>query len=201
MFWFGKKNKKERFINSVRIGNQVWMTENLNVDHYRNGDPIPDVRDPQEWTELTTGAWCYFNNNPANGAIYGKLYNWYAVNDPRGLAPQGWHIPSDAEWQMLVDHLGGSAVAGGKLKEQGTKHWDSPNTGASNESGFSALPGGHRDFLDGNYIDMGTVPFFWSSTENNSFDAFVRFLHYDHPVVSHYYFNVHQGASVRCVRD
>jgi len=162
------------------------MTENLNDDHCRNGDPIPEVRDPKEWSALKTGAWCYYDNDPAHGATYGKLYNWYAVNDPRGLAPQGWHIPSDAEWQALVDHLGGSAVAGGKLKEQGTKHWDSPNTSASNESCLSALPGGGRNGFSGDYHIMDSSAYFWSSPEGNKDDASIRVLGYDYSEVTGY---------------
>ncbi len=100
----------------VTIGNQTWTKSNLNVSRYRNGDPIPQVQDPSQWANLTTGAWCYYNNDPANGLIYGKLYNWYAVNDPRGIAPIDWHVPSDAEWTILTDFLGGINVAGGKMK-------------------------------------------------------------------------------------
>ena len=113
---------------SIKIGNQVWATTNLNVTTYSNGDPIPEVKDPSEWKTLTTGAWCYYNNDPANGTKYGKLYNWYAVHDPRGLAPAGFHIPSDAEWTTLITYLGGESVAGGKLKQAGMYNWISPNT-------------------------------------------------------------------------
>jgi len=215
MFWFGKKNKKERFINSVRIGNQVWMAENLNVDHYRNGAPIPEVRDPQTWTELTTGACCYFKNEPANGATYGKLYNWYAVNDPRGLAPHGWHIPSDEEWTQLETYLGMSQsqadydirtdrISGGKLKETGTAHWARPNTGATNESGFSALPGGVRVSENGNcyYCDMGYIAIFWTSTKNLSRLAWHRQLYYNvSGLIRDTSYNQRFGFSVRCVKD
>ena len=124
---------------------QTWMLKNLDVDRYRNGDPIPKVTDPSIWTSLTTGAYCYYNNDSATyAATYGKLYNWYAVHDPRGLAPEGWHIPSDAEWATLETCLGGSSVAGGKMKETGTTHWTAPNTDATNSSGFAGLPGGFR---------------------------------------------------------
>jgi uncharacterized protein (TIGR02145 family) len=102
------------------------MQSNLNVSHYRNGDVIPQVTDPTAWSSLTTGAWCYYNNDTANGTVYGKLYNWYAVNDPRGLSPQGWHVPTDAEWTNLTSCLGGESLAGGKMKA--TTLWDSPNT-------------------------------------------------------------------------
>lgn len=127
---------------TVLIGDQCWMMENLKVTHYRNGDPIPHVTDGVTWGNLTSGAYCNYNNDEGNVATYGRLYNWYAVDDSRNIAPAGWHVPSDAEWQTLVDYLGGDAVAGGKMKEAGTTHWASPNTGATNESGFTALPGG-----------------------------------------------------------
>ncbi len=127
----------------VTIGSQVWMLKNLDVDHYRNGDPIPQATDPTAWKALTTGAWCWYNNDPAMGVIYGKLYNWHAVNDPRGLAPAGWHVAADSEWTSLTAFLVETG-AGGRLKEAGTAHWLDPNVEASNSSGFTALPGGWR---------------------------------------------------------
>ena len=131
------------------------MDKNLDVDRYRNGDPIPKVTDPTAWVALTTGAYCYYNNDSATyAATYGKLYNWYAVNDPRGLAPAGWHIPSDAEWATIETCLGGASVAGGEMKETGTIHWQSPNTGATNSSGFTGLPGGYRNY-DVVFSDVG----------------------------------------------
>ncbi len=145
----------------VRIGNQIWMTKNLNVARYRNGDPIPQVTNPKQWANLTTGAWCYYQNNSANGIVYGKLYNWYAVNDPRGLAPQGYHLPSEAEWTVLTDFLGGIFIAGGHLKA--TTLWSSPNVGATNNSFFTALPGGCRN-SDGTFFYLGGVGFWWSAT-------------------------------------
>jgi uncharacterized protein (TIGR02145 family) len=147
------KKLKNNKIDNVKIGKQVWMKRNLDVDHYRNGDPIPEVKDPDEWANLKIGAWCYYDNNPANGAIYGKLYNWYAVNDPRGLAPEGWHVSSDEEWKELTNFIGGEELAGGKMKEAGTEHWNNPNLGASNESAFSALPGGWRS-IDGTFSSI-----------------------------------------------
>ncbi len=140
----------------VSICCQSWMTTNLDVDHYRNGDPIPHVTDPTEWKNLTTGAYCYYANDSAKyAAVYGKLYNWYVVNDPRGLAPEGWHVPTDFEWTTLTDCLGGVSVAGGPMKETGTSHWILPNEGATNESGFTGLPGGVRSSQDGSFFDLG----------------------------------------------
>lgn len=185
---------------TVKICNQVWMKKNLDVDHYRNGDSIPEVRDSTQWRNLKTGAWCYYNNDSAIGAIYGKLYNWYAVNDPRGLAPTGWHIPSDSEWTILIDCLGGEKVAGGKMKYTGTIHWEKPNIGATNESGFSALPGGYRDYF-GPYANLGLYSAWWSSTMGYVSFVWNRFL-------TSYSTNIGRdnsekgvGFSVRCVKD
>ena len=151
---------------NVKICNQVWMTQNLNVVTYRNGDSIPKVADPTAWSTLTTGAYCYYNNDSTTyAATYGKLYNWYAVNDPRGIAPYGWHIPSDAEWTTLITCVGGVTVAGGALKEAGTTHWLSPNTGATNSSGFTGLPGGDRYPYGTLFNSINTEGYWWSSTE------------------------------------
>jgi len=185
---------------TVRIGNQWWMAENLKVTHYRNGEPIPNVTDNSSWYALLSGAYCDYNNDVSNVATYGRLYNWYAVSDSRNIAPAGWHVPSDAEWQSLVDYLGGDAIAGGKLKEAGTTHWLSPNTGATNESGFTALPGGYR-YSGGSFFNMGYYAYFWSSTENNSYTAWGRYLSCNYSQVGRNYFKEQVGFSVRCVRD
>ena len=140
---------------TVKIGNQIWMAENLKVTHYRNGDIIPNVTNNFEWAYLSTGAWCVHDNDGSYANTYGYLYNWYAVNDIRNIAPEGWHVPTDEEWKELEMYLGMSQTEaddtgyrgtneGGKLKEAGTTHWETPNTGATNETGFSALPGGCR---------------------------------------------------------
>lgn len=148
---------------SVTICGQTWMAQNLTVTTYRNGDPIPQVTDPAQWVGLTTGAWCYYNNDPSTEAVYGKLYNWYAVNDPRGLAPQGWHIPDNGEWVALENCAGGYFTAGGALKEAGTAHWLSPNTGATNSTGFTALPGGMRTG-GGSFMSLEQVGNWWSAS-------------------------------------
>jgi uncharacterized protein (TIGR02145 family) len=152
--------------NGIQIENQFWLTENLNVSKYRNGDDIPEVKDKKEWKKLTTGAWCNYENNAENGTIYGKLYNWYAVTDPRGLAPEGYHIPSSEEWNTMLANLGGDFGAGGKMKEKGTTHWNSPNEKATNQSGFTALPAGRR-LEEENFADLGDTAEFWSTTEYN----------------------------------
>ena len=182
---------------------KTWTTSNLNVSRYRNGDVIPQITSAAQWGNYTTtGAWCYYNYDPANAAIYGKLYNWFAVTDPRGLAPAGYHIPSKTEWETLIDCLGGANIAGGKLKEMGTTHWTSPNTGADNSSGLTCLPGGNVVISS---YDIGNSGFFWSSSAAQGFNgnaaghAFT--IKYNNANAT----NVAGGAvnlfSVRCIKD
>jgi uncharacterized protein (TIGR02145 family) len=187
---------------SITICNQIWMKKNLEVVTYRNGDPITQVTNPAAWATLTTGAWCYYNNDPANGAVYGKLYNWYAVNDPRGLAPEGWHIPSDAEWTSLTDCLGGTTVAGGKLKEKGIKHWSFPNTSATNSSRFTALPAGNLNSVDGLFFNQGLLCSYWSSSSFSFNAAYYRRLFYNSGSVGLFGGAlVTDGFSVRCIKN
>ncbi|ACF45262.1 TIR protein [Prosthecochloris aestuarii DSM 271] len=195
---------------TIQIGKQVWMAENLDVSRYRNGDAIPRVQDPEKWAELTTGAWCYYDNDTGNGRVYGKLYNWYAVNDPRGLAPEGWHVPSDKEWQELERFLGMSRYdaektglrgsIGGKLKEAGSLHWREPNAGATNETGFTALAGGYR-YYNGGFFYIGGYASFWSSSAYGDAIAWNRKLSYLGTEVYRDLSNRRVGMSVRCVRD
>ena len=186
---------------TVTICSQVWMTKNLDVSTYRNGDAIPQVIDPTAWANLTTGAWCYYNNDAANGPIYGKLYNWYAVNDVRGLAPTGYHVPSDAEWTTLETCFGGSSVAGGAMKEIGTTHWLSPNTGATNSSGFAGLPGGFRGSGNATFNLIGNNGYWWSSTELNTSIVGTRVLSCSVSFVGSFNYDEAFGFSVRCLRD
>ena len=187
----------------VKIGTQNWMTTNLAVTHYRNGDKIPQVKTKAAWHALTTGAWCWYNNDSATGAVYGKLYNWYAVNDPRGLAPTGWHVPSDLEWDTLSAYLGHNA--GGKLKdtgtiEAGTGLWYAPNAGATNKTGFTGLPGGFRS-SNGSFYYIGNNGYWWSSAESNTINAWNCILNY---TIGNIYRNTSHkrlGFSVRCLRD
>jgi uncharacterized protein (TIGR02145 family) len=195
---------------SVTIGTQVWTNQNLSVARYRNGDIIPQVTDATQWGNLTTGAWCWYNNDSATyAATYGRLYNWYAVNDARGLAPQGYHIPSDGEWNKLVKYLDAGAdttcvncnqstIAGGAMKS--TTGWNAPNTGATNSSGFAGLPGGYRDD-DGAFYYVGGYGDWWSSTEDDTTNAWYRILGYSSSVVNRGSNTKRLGFSVRCVRD
>ena len=185
----------------VTIGTQVWTTQNLNVSTYLNGDPIPKVENSSTWASLTTGAYCYYNNDSATyAAIYGKLYNWYAVHDSRGLAPVGYHIPTDAEWTTLTTTLGGESVAGGKMKESGTSHWFSPNTGADNSSGFIALPAGYRTD-NGGFTNIGNNIAFNSFTEVDPTGSYIRLLSSSNASVSRNTYIKTGGFSVRLVHD
>ena len=190
-------------IPAIVIGTQQWMTQNLDVTTYRNGDIIPQVTDEDAWVELTTGAWCYYNNDPATESIYGKLYNWYAVNDPRGLAPAGWHVPTVAEWTTLSNYLGGNSVAGGKMKTTGTNRWAAPNIGATNESGFAGLPGGSRSDNGFTFNNVGFYGYWWSNSEVE-YDTTLAFdfsLYFNSASLLRYTDGKASGLSVRCIRD
>jgi len=187
---------------TVKIGNQVWMAENLRETKYRNGDTIPEVTDDVEWGGLTTSARCVYDNSESNADIYGYLYNWFAVADGRNIAPSGWRVPTDADWTTLVNYLGGGYRAeGSKMKEAGTWHWTLPNREATNESGFTALPGGYRANGNGYFNYLGNIAHFWSATEYNTNDAWDRVLYYDHSGVDRNYDNKRNGFSVRLIRD
>jgi len=183
---------------TIRIGTQTWMAENLQVTRFRNGDMIAEVADNKEWETLLAGGWCYYSNDSANGEIHGNLYNWFAVNDARGLCPNGWHMPSDKEWQFLIDFLGGNKIAGGKIKD--TNLWNKPNEGATNSSGFTALPAGVR-FFKGNFIYLGRYSGFWSSTEGNREFAWLRYLDSGNSKATRLFFGKKNGFSCRCVKD
>jgi len=191
---------------TVKIGSQWWMAENLKVTHYRNGDLLPNYTDSLMWSNTLNGARCYYNNDSiVYASVYGALYNWYAINDSRQISPLGWHVPSDAEWIILLNYLGGLNIASGKMKETGTSHWQSPNSGANNSSGFTALPGGGRvnqlqqDFY---FIYLGLSCDFWSSTENEAqFASGFDMSFYDETVGYSTGNKFTYGASIRCIKD
>lgn len=187
----------------VTIGSQIWSNFNLNVDTYKNGDPIPQVQDPIEWKDLTTGAWCWYNNSTENGIIYGKLYNWYAVNDPRGLAPTGYHIPTEAEWITLINTAGGPSVAKTTLRQIGNTTWGSGGTDLFN---FTALPGGRRksNFFNTQSVfeDKQNYGYWWTSDSDFQFLNAARSITIspnDNVFITSY--NMFQGQSVRLVKD
>jgi|1048.fasta_scaffold03465_4 uncharacterized protein (TIGR02145 family) len=194
---------------SVRIGNQEWMTRNLDVDRFQNGDLIPHIESDEEWIKAGENgqpAWCYYDNDTDNGKKYGKLYNWFAVNDSRGLAPEGFHVPTDQEWTILKEFLGGKDIAGHKMKSvKGWEDWEDEdgelqNGNGDNSSGLNGLPGGYRD-SDGSFSSIRNIAFFWSATEFDGSDAWGRDLFYDKSSVYRINGNKSVGASVRCLRD
>lgn len=196
----GKGGPPRYSVNVVKIGNQIWTTKNLNVERFRNGDYIPHAKTVEDWEEAgkkEQPAWCYFNNDSTKASKYGKLYNWYAVNDPRGLAPEGYHIPTDEEWTTLCDFLGGEQVAGKKLK--GKVGWKIYCNG-NNESGFDGIPGGYRYFF-GSFKNFGTNAYYWSASENFDEGAWCRYLSGYKDILYKEYHLKEKGLSVRCVKD
>ncbi len=183
----------------------AWTTCNLDVANYSNGEPIPQVKDPTMWAHLVTGAWCWYNNDSLTYHSFGRLYNWYAVQDPRGLAPKGWHVLTDREWDTLEACLGDSA--GYRMKEAGTSHWTLPVTAADNSSGFAGLPGGMRSDA-GSFSDVGRLAVFWTSVEGSASEAWCgRLIHHvnNHGsaemVTGTGYMSKTDGYAVRCVKD
>jgi len=185
---------------TVTIGTQVWMLENLKVTRYRNGDTIANIPDGTLWSGLTYGAYCDYDNDTTNANTYGRIYNWFAVADSRQLAPAGWHVASDAEWNVLINFAGGSSVAGGKLKESGYLHWQSPNTGATNETGFTALPGGARS-AGGPFSGKSNYANWWTSTPYSPMHAIPKTMYYNYSKVDGPWVNKENGLYVRCIRD
>ena len=196
---------------TATIGSQVWMKENLKVTHYRNGDPIPNVVELGAWADLSTGAYCNYDNDTAIATVYGRLYNWYVIDDSRNIAPEGWHVATEAEWQQLEVSIGinpdtAASIGrhgweeGGKLKEAETAHWLSPNTGATNESGFTALPAGGRD-ISVDFLALYECSFFWSSSAYDDDEALYRTMWYDESYICCDPESKKEGFSIRCVRD
>ncbi len=199
--------------NTVQIGNQCWLKENLKVRNYRDGTPIPNLESAALWMSATTGARCWYNNDSASYAnLFGALYNWYAVDDSSGLCPAGWHVPTDLEWQTMEMHLGMTQSQanytgwrgtdeGGKMKEAGLTHWNSTNIGATNSSGFTALPGGYRYYYDGSFDYIGSYGYWWSSSALSTTDVWYRKLGYNYSNVGRSDYDRGYGFSVRCIQD
>ena len=188
--------------NAIMIGNQVWMVENLKTTRYNDGESITNVTDNSAWVASSADAYCWYNNDETTYKnMYGALYNWNSVNTGK-LCPTGWHVPSDTEWTALQTFLGGNLIAGGELKESGIIHWSSPNTGADNSSGFTALPGGYRTHFDGTFLKVNTDGYWWSATLQVSGNAWYYFLYNISSVMyrgNDGYKN--NGFSVRCIKD
>jgi uncharacterized protein (TIGR02145 family) len=186
---------------TITIGTQTWMAENLRTRKYRNGNQITKVSNTEYWSGINTGAYSECYNNINYSKTYGLLYNWYAVNDIRNLTPIGWHVPTDDEWNTLINYLGGNKIAGGKLKETGTTHWASPNTGATNESGFSALSGGYLSY-DGEFTNilLHNASQWWSSSEINP-NIVIYHMNYCYAVVERFEWEKSNGLYIRCIKD
>ena len=187
---------------TLMIGNQVWMTTNLKTTKFNDNTTIPFVTDNVTWSALSTPACCWYKNDgETNKDNYGALYNWFAVNTGK-LCPVGWHVPGEVEWRTLADYLGGESVASGKLKETGTSHWVSPNTGASNLFGFTARPGGYRTGLAaGSFRTMGYYGYWWAGTEDNLYNGRARLMTYDASEIASGAGLKKNGYSVRCVKN
>jgi uncharacterized protein (TIGR02145 family) len=190
---------------TIYIGTQQWMAENLKVTKYSDGTTIPNITDNIQWTKLTSGAWCYHTNDINNNDKYGKLYNWYAVstniNGNKNVCPSGWHVPTDAEWTVLTDYLGGKTVAGSKMKEIGNTNWKIPNTDATNTSLFTGLPAGKRDYDNGGFYPLGLNSFWWSNSESYINQSYARQLSSSGGTcyIEHIYQK--SGLSIRCLKD
>jgi len=197
---------------TIQIGNQLWMAENLKVTHYNNGDLIPNIIEISEWANTNFGAYCDYDNNLFISGIYGKLYNWHAVESGQGLCPDGWHVPSDMEWISLTEYLSpneeetwGNSIAGGKMKESGHDHWnyfsDTISAEATNESGFTGLPGGYRYGVNGNYSNLGNTGYFWTSSMQDYVSTWNREIGFSSSNVYRNSNYVQNGYSVRCLAD
>ena len=184
----------------VKIGNQTWMKENLKTTRYRNGVYLATNLSDIEWQTNITGACADYNNDPPITVVYGKLYNWFAVNNPFGLCPVNWHAPSDSEWTVLSNYLGGDSIAGGKMKEIGLSHWAIPNANASDSSGFKGLPGGYR-LPTGAYFNIYSVGFWWTATQDSLTGSYFRTLNSSNDNLDRNNFKETYGFSVRCVKD
>ena len=189
----------------VPIGDQYWLRENLKTSRYRNGDVIPNVTGEAQWKILTAGAYCIYENQQANDSTYGKLYNWHALSDSRGICPTGWHVASDAEWTQMANFLGGKNVAGGMLKSTGTIEggsglWYAPNSDATNSSLFTGLPGGYR-INYGTFYSLGNLAYFWSSSDTASVNAWTFILDANNGKLKRNYYLNTNGFSIRCIKD
>jgi uncharacterized protein (TIGR02145 family) len=184
----------------VTIGTQVWMADNLKTTKFSDASPIPLVTDNTAWSNLSTPGYCWYDNDEStNKDTYGALYNWYTVG-AGNLCPAGWHVPSDAEWEFLVTYLGGASITGGKLKETGTAHWADPNTGATNETGFTARPGGTRT-SSAIYKYITILGYWWASTEASASSAWYRNIYNNNSSLLKNNFTKTNGFSVRCLKD
>lgn len=184
---------------SITLGTQVWMTGNLKTTKYNDGTDIPLVTDNTTWSNLSTPGYCWYNNESSNKNVYGALYNWQAVETGK-LCPDGWHVPTDEEWDVLVEYAGGNSISGGRLKETGFDHWNDPNLDATDSYGFKAVGAGFRD-ITGPYQKIHIDTYWWSSTEYSDDVAMSRYIHYYNAIVFRIFSDKKYGSSVRCLKD
>lgn len=186
---------------TIRIGNQEWMAEDLKVTRLNDGTAISNISDNNTWGTLTTPAYCWYDNNQAYRQNFGAIYNWFTVATGK-LCPEGWHVPADNEWTLLTDYLGGTDIAGGKLKEVGLYHWNSPNQGATNSTGFTSVPTGGRKYPEGHFYGIGVFNSWWSSTEYNYLKPYYRSVFYANETVFRGYGTLKgAGIAIRCIKD
>ncbi len=190
----------ENVYNTIIIGSQTWMVQNLKTTKYRNGDKITYTPTNINWTNSTLGAFCNYENTNANATKYGRLYNWYAINDQRKIAPEGWRIPNETDWQTLFDYLGGENICGGKLKDQAIGYWLQPNIGATNESGFTARAGGHRT-SNGIFQNVATIASFWTSSPFDPDSSFAINVFNNNTTVTKTIYSIKAGLSIRCIKE
>ncbi|WP_430814635.1 fibrobacter succinogenes major paralogous domain-containing protein [Carboxylicivirga sp. RSCT41] len=185
---------------TIVIGKQTWMAENLRVTRFRNGDAIPNITDNDKWSIQAVAAYCNYNNTEDLDTIatYGRLYNWYAAADSRNIAPKGWRVATPDDWNILIDYLGGETIAGGKLKEAGNEHWESPNE-ADNSSGFTAQPGGFR-FNDEDIKGIALYGYWWSTGQNGSSAARLQLFSWSQEVYKEMR-SMNTGYSIRCIKE
>lgn len=188
---------------TIQLGTQEWLSENLKTTKYNDGSPVPNIQNEDEWFNLTSGAWCYYDNKIENNLKCGKLYNWYVIcpitNGGKNICPVGWHVPTESDWSVLINYLGGSALAGGKLKEMGTSSWDFPNTGATNSSLFNGLAIGYR--YDGQFINKGNHCNWWSKTEFSMESSKLVYLRENTATMFFGIANNKTGLPIRCIRE
>jgi uncharacterized protein (TIGR02145 family) len=192
----------------IEIGNQTWMAENLRTTRFCNGDIIENILSSTEWQDSGLIAWAYFDNDSRYNKITGKLYTWYAAADQRNICPCGWHVPTESDWNTLINSIDPSAdggnvwpnFAGSQLKSAGTDVWETPNLAANNQSGFSALPGGHR-YINGTFNNFGLHGYWWSATESNALDAWYRAMFHGNGIASRASYEKGLGLAIRCIKD
>lgn len=189
---------------TVKIGTQTWMVENLKTTKYNDGTIISKITDKNKWSNIDSGAWTYYNDNVSNNDKYGKLYNWFAIKNNtvgnKNICPVGWHVPNEIEWSILIEHLGGESVTGGKMKEVGFTSWQNPNSEATNSSLFTGLPGGIRN-SNGYFDDIGSNGYWWSSNQANTKNAWFRKLYSYDDAIGRDDLNKNCGLSIRCIKD